>query len=152
MGIQLYNEGFVQLTSLYSFTNIKGTLTLSNFRLTDVEAQILDIVVAQISSNGILQYSWDGQSPINLYPGDSIDITLRYYDPDMAGFWSKDSFMALVDAVVDDQQVCIPVYRVLEAGYNYYEQYAIIFDGVDVEPYYRDYYYPYYESWRENYR
>ena len=35
---------------------------------------------------------------------------------------------------------------------NLHELYAIIFDGVDMEHYYRDYYYPTSEDWRAEYK
>ena len=43
------------------------------------------------------------------------------------------------------------VYTVVSAtNTNHYENYAIIFDGVDMEPYY-DYYFENYQTWRKDY-
>lgn len=151
-GIMLCNEGYIELGDLYSFEKIQGTMTLSNLRLRDPEAQILELIVSLNSHGSTKRYTWDGQTPIELNPGDSICIVIRYYDPDMAGFWSRDTIWAVMDAVVDGEEMCVSSWRKLEAGYNYYEQYAIIFDGVDVEPFYRDFYYTYSHPWRNDYR
>lgn len=116
--------------------------------------EIVDILVKQHSSvMGYMEYTWDGESPIDLYAGDSFSIELVFYEPRTDVLWGSYNFQICVDVNIDGELHYIPGYFYqIDLRMNYYELYAIVFDGVDMEPYYRHYYETNVnEAWRKDY-
>lgn len=157
---QLYNDGWgkaniivvfeaeedMTLTSLHSWDeNLEGNEKL----------EIVDILVQQVSGTmGVMQYLWDGKSPIDLYAGDELTIEVVFREPRTDVLWGSYNFQICVDVDIDGELFYIVgYYYQIDLLMNYYELYAIVFDGVDMEPYYRNYYYAtnYHESWRNDY-
>lgn len=148
----LYGEGKGRLvTHMFS---AEEDLTLTEYIVREDQFSILDLVVTINSRNGnSASFYWDGNSPIDVFAGDSVSVELIFHNQDMENFsyfqklhpeliCSKGS--QLYSEVVEIS--CSSIFVM-----NYHELYAIIFDGVDMESYYRDYHYPLFEDWRAEY-
>lgn len=116
------------------------------------EVELADIQLTIASEAGSFQYSWDGESEISLFAGDQVQITAIIIDQrGKGGRLGAVNYHGVVDVEKEDglySQVCAVT---LSPVINLQELYAIAFNGVDVEAYYLDYYYPVYYSWHEEY-
>lgn len=148
-----YSDGIGQDTIL-SFT-AQENMTLTGFQMVDRFTEILDLqLIIESASGASKDIFWDGASPIDAAAGDKITLILYYKNPNMAGLWYETEMYAELDYTTGGAEQCILASRHLVPAYtlNKHELYAIIFDGLDMEPYYRDYYYPLYEPMLEDYR
>jgi hypothetical protein len=103
-------------------------------------------------SPGGFSYSglWDMSEPFELMPGDRVMIHIAYRDKTLHSLSYATKVWGYLIYEWDEGTSC----KLSEcdvrtaAASNFYEMYALIFEGLDLESYYRDYYYPKYESWR----
>ena len=138
----LYNDGLVYLYSAFTWENIKEDITLTGLQLAEEESQVLEIIINTVTPSGAVEFTWDGKTPIYLYEGDSIDISIILRNDLTAQLRSRVYFHAVLKYTNEkNEEVCAVSSRVKGGGWNFYECYAIIFDGVDMAPYYRDYLY-----------
>ena len=151
-GTGLYGDGKGRLvTHMFS---AEEDLTLTEYIVREEQFSVLDLVVTISSRNGnSASFYWDGTSPIDVLAGDSVSVELIFHNQGMENFsyfqklhpelvCSKGS--QLYSEVVEIS--CSSIFLM-----NFHELYAIIFDGVDMESYYRDYHYPLFEGWRAEY-
>ncbi len=147
----LYNDGLHRIEAYFTF-DVKHAMSLTDLVLYDpnqtVEAVWLDVAYASGGSDYLL---WNRSEPFLLLPGDRVRIHIAYRDEAATTLnyttkvwgsliydWEGGTACKLSECTVRSAK-----------GLNLYEMYALIFDGLDMESYYRDYYYPKYESWRE---
>ena len=149
---QLYNEGIVRLPDAIRLERLKQDITLTGLYMVDEQTEILDIAVRLISDGNELEMKWDGKMPLYLYAGDSVYVDLIVRDLRTAELCSSVLFQICAQYTdAAGQQLCAVMNKADLSMVNYHELYAIIFDGVDMEPYYSNHYYPRYCAWRDDY-
>lgn len=128
-------------------------MTISDFRLIGMDTELLDITVEHTSGDYTMSYSWNGTDPIDLLEGDRVLIYPIIRNPLIDAVSCDISYICAVDAQMEDGSwlCCTSSFQYGITFRNWYEMYAIIFDGVDMEAYYRDYYYRNFELWRNDF-
>lgn len=129
-------------------------MTLTGFHILDEFTQFLDLQLVIISPEKYaIDFYWDGISDIEVSEGSQISLVLYYRNPVMANLWYQVEMRAELDYAIGEEEQCILLGRnYVPIVLNIHELYALVFAGVDMESYYRDYYYPLYETWREKYQ
>ncbi len=148
----LYGDGMGRLVT-HIFT-AQDDLTLTECIIREEQFSVLDIIVTISSKTGnSANFYWDGKSPIDVRAGDSVTVEIIFHNPDMDHFsYFQKVHPELVYSVGEQSYSetteisCSSIFTM-----NLHELYAIIFDGVDMESYYRNYYYPIFEDWRTEY-
>lgn len=146
----LYNDG------LYKFSfggdmEIKEDMTITGMELLGDQWEVLSLNIWGKIGGMNVNFTWDGKSPIDLYEGDNISVDGVFYNPHLDGISYDILLLAVINAQVNNEaKYFLSKHRIISQT-NPYELYAIIFDGVDMEPYYRGYYYKYNELWRKAY-
>lgn len=93
---------------------------------------------------------WDMSEPYEIYPGDEVIVYATYRDENLETLGYKAMTDAYLLYSTDGEQYCkISHCSTYGGGSNYFWN-AVLFDGVDFEGYYWDYYYPILEPWRLN--
>lgn len=148
--VNLYGEGY---GNFWAFTfQATDDITLTDFYFLDTISEVLNIEMKVTADGQTITSSWDGKSPVYLYTGDEVTLTVAMRNPNMAGLHFDTNLYYELDMVVNGETYCLTNYVQMTSLFmNYHELYAIVFDGLDMEAYYRDYYYPIYEPWREEY-
>ena len=152
-GTGLYSDGIGRLIT-HSFT-AEEDITLMEYMVWEDQFSVLDLIVTISSNTGnSANFYWDGSSPIDIGKGDRVSITVIFHNPNMENFSYYQKMHSELIYSVGDQLYS----EVTEMSCssttttNLHELYAIIFDGVDMEHYYRDYYYPTSEDWIAEYK
>ncbi len=148
----LYGDGMGRLIT-HMFT-AEDDLTLMECIIREEQFSVLDIIVTIRSKTGnSANFYWDGASPVDVRAGDSVTVEIIFHNADMDHFsYFQKVHPELVYSVGEQlysetaEISCSSIFVM-----NYHELYAIIFDGVDMESYYRNYYYPIFEDWRTEY-
>lgn len=145
-----YNGGIHRIEGYFSFT-AEHAMTLTGLQLDNPNHKLEAAWIDLVSADGF-SYSgqWDLSEPFLLMPGDRVRIHIAYRDEGLHSLsyatkvwgyliyeWEKGTSCKLSECDVRRA-----------SDVNFYETYAIIFEGLDLESYYRDYYYPKYEPWR----
>lgn len=148
---QLYNDGIDQLAPAFAFTAAYD-MELLDLYLLDPNIEILDVRLVINSQKGTsMDFYWDRISPVYLEQGDQVMIYIYYRDERQASLDYMAKAWPVLDYKCEQGYYSAFTECTLCRELNLYELYAIVFDGVDLESYYRDYYFPKYESWRQDY-
>ena len=148
---QLYNDGLYKFSLAYNF-EAKEDMTITGIEFLGDEWEMLSLGVWGTVGGMSVNFSWDGKSPIDLYEGDKIDISGVLHNPHLDGITYDIGLYIVVNAEVDDEAKYFYSTHRIATRINPYELHAIIFDGIDMEPYYRGYYYQQTtELWRKPY-
>jgi len=148
---QLYNDGIDQLAPAFAFTAAYD-MELLDLYLLDPNIEILDTRLVISSGNGSsMDFYWDRISPVYLEQGDQVMIFVYYRDERQVSLDYMAKAWPVLDYKCEQGYYSAFTECTLCRELNLYELYAIVFDGVDLESYYRDYYFPKYESWRQDY-
>ena len=152
--VQLYNGGIVKLHDAFTMENAPEDITITGLWMLEEESKILDISAVVTSGGNTIEIKWDGKSPIYLYKGDSIDITLIVKNSLTEKLHNSVHMQVATEYTKDEtgETVCDVSTHNGVTERRPYEYYAIIFDGVDMESYYREYYYKNSFRWVEDYR
>lgn len=145
-----YNDGIHRIEVYFSFTTDHYML-LTDFKLDNPNHKLEAVWIEMVSPGGF-SYSglWDMSEPFELMPGDRVMIHIAYRDKTLHSLSYATKVWGYLIYEWDEGTSC----KLSEcdvrtaAASNFYEMYALIFEGLDLESYYRDYYYPKYESWR----
>lgn len=148
----LYGDGIGRLIT-HMFT-AEDDLTLMECIIREKRFSVLDLIVTISSNTGnSASFYWDGASPVDVRAGDSVTVEVIFHNSDMDNFsYYQKVYPELVYSVGEQsysettEMSCSSIFVM-----NFHELYAIIFDGVDMESYYRNYYYPIFEDWRTGY-
>ncbi len=148
----LYGDGMGRMVT-HMFT-AEDDLTLMECIIREEQFSVLDIIVTISSNTGnSVNFYWDGASPVDVRAGDRVTVEIIFQNPDMDNFsYFQKVYPELVYSVGEQSYSetaeisCSSIFTM-----NLHELYAIIFDGVDMESYYRNYYYPVFEEWRTEY-
>lgn len=143
-----FNDDLHRVPMYFSF-KAEGNITLTKLMLENPNREIVQACVHINTIDGFYsEIYWDMTEPIEIYEGDQvwIDIVYREKGMDRMGYTTK-----LWGYLVYDYEggtACKISESHLTREYNYYEVYAMVFEGLDLESYYREYYYPVNEQWR----
>lgn len=149
---QAYNDGYGCLMVISGKAD--RDLTIENAQIYCPGIEVLDWQVnIQGTDNNSISSFWDGQTPIDLYEGDVFSFELYFKNTALSGIWSGAwTIDAKFSCVVGGEECYMRSYSRNTASINLYELYAVVFDGIDMEPYYRDYYYQNYDLWIKEYQ
>lgn len=149
---QLYSNG-IGYEYLLEFT-ASQPITLTGIHTLDRYTQLLNTILTLEKADGsVAEFRWDGQSPIDISEGQKLGMTVFYYNPNMDNLWYTAEMCIEVDYTMAEEIASIFLRRTLyPVGMNLHEAYAMIFEGLDMESYYMDFYYPIYKPWVEEYR
>jgi len=149
----LYSDGIFIQFDVLTIDEATEDITVTGLRMAEEASRILDITVILTSGGQYMEMKWDGVSPIYLYKGDSISIDAVVKNKHAAKFVGSVWSHAIVEYTNSaNEQLCSVATQAVRAVRPPYEYYAIIFDGLDMEPYYRNYYYPCAYQWVDEYR
>lgn len=144
-----FNDGLHKVESYFAF-RAEGNMTLTDLILEEPRQELVKVWVKIVTQDGFTSaIDWDLKEPIEIYEGDAVTVDIAYREDTMEsmGYNAKVWGCLLYDH--DGITYCKLSESHLTRQYNYYEIYAMVFHGLDIESYYRDYYYPAYESWRQ---
>ncbi len=140
---EMYNDGIVKLIEAFRRESVPEDITITGVRMLEEETEILEISAVITSGGQTMEMKWDGKTPIHLFKGDSIDIYPIVRNKLTEKLLNSVHLQTIVEytEVESGETYCVVTTHVGSLGRNHHEQYAIIFDGVDMEPYYREYFY-----------
>lgn len=144
-----FNDGENRIDMYFSF-RAEGNITLTDLILEDPGQTLQKVWVNITTADGFMStVDWDRETPIEIYEGDlvTVDIAYREEGMDRMGYNAKVWGYLLYD--YEGKTYCKLSESHLTRQYNYYEIYAMVFDGLDLEGYYREFYYPVKEFWRQ---
>ena len=150
---KLYNDGIFSVYGVLKIAEIPEDITLTGLRFAEEATEILEITVIMNSEGQYMEMKWDGVSPIYLYKGDSIEIDVivkNEHAGKLLNFVVCNTIVEYTNSA--NELLCAVSTQVGSEGRNPYEYYAIIFDGLDMEPYYRNYFYKNFFQWFDDYR
>ena len=147
----LYNDGIDWILPVFDFT-APFQMELLDFYLMDEQIALLDVRIQVNSTSGnSMDLYWDCETPIYLNAGDHVMISTYYRDDRSTQLSYTAKAWAGLDFECEKGRYSAISECTLRHELNLYELYAIVFDGVDMESYYKDYYFPVYEDWRQDY-
>lgn len=137
-----FNDGENRIDMYFSF-RAEGNITLTDLILEEPGQTLQKVWVNIITADGFVStVDWDRKTPIEIYESDlvTVDITYREEGMERMGYNAKVWGYLLYD--YEGKTYCKLSESHLTRQYNYYEIYAMVFDGLDLEGYYREFYYP----------
>lgn len=144
-----YNDGLHRVSSYFSFT-VKENMTVTDLVLENPNQKLEKVWINMVTYDGLSYIGeWDLSEPLELYEGDRITFDIAYREEGLEDLSYHTSVWGFLIYECDEGTFCKLSECNISTDMNYYEMYAIIFDGLDLEGYYRDYYYPTYEPWRQ---
>ena len=152
---QLYSNGILRMVPILNYKAEKETV-LSKIYMVNEGFEILGVEVSKsYKEDGkykSIEFVWDGNSPLMLNPGDSIQLRPIIHSEELDCMQSLCLLWFMMDFYIEDVYYQNMAKFTQSVEMNWYELYAIVFDGLDMEPYYRDYYYTHNELWRNDYK
>ena len=141
--VTLYNDGIIPLTVYIPQHRVSEDITLTGLRMADEDSEVLSVSVIESSAEGEMVTKWDGKTPLQLKKGQWIHFWVIIRNDFSENLLSRLYLQSLLEYTKDGsgETVCIATAHWCYPPTNPHENYAIIFDGVDMEPYYRDYFY-----------
>ena len=141
--VQLYNDGIIPLTVYIPRHRISEDITLTGLRMADEESEVLGVSVIVSSAEGESERKWDAKTPMQLKKGEWIHFRVIVRNELSEKLLSRLYLHSLLEYTRDGsaETVCLATAHWCYLPTNPYENNAIIFDGVDMEPYYREYFY-----------
>ena len=151
-GVQLYNDGVVQLHVL-EWESAPEDLTITGLRMLNEEAEILDATVWMKYTTTSYESKWDDEIPIHIKKGEHVRIVVMVKDELTEKLLNQVHLQTIVEFTKDatGEKVCYVDTYLGSAERNYHEHYAIIFEGLDLEPYYKETLYKYRFWWINKY-
>lgn len=151
---QLYSEGALRMIPVFNVRATEETV-LSRIYMVNEGFEILGVEVSKTYRDedgevANLDFMWDGTSPLYVNPGEILQLRPIVYSPELDCMQSYCDLWFMLDIYIDGVRYQNKAHFVQLSEMNWYELYAIVFDGLDMEPYYRDYYYVHNELWRQD--
>ena len=148
--INYYGNGMAQFPA-FIFTATEA-MKLTELTFPNGDANLLSARLSITSGGMTVQSSWDGKSDVLLYPGDMVEIYTIVQSPNLQGIHYHVDLLYELFMTVDGEPYSLSLQPTISSYYsNYHEIYAMVFEGLDMEAYYRDYYYMKQEDWRFGY-
>ena len=152
---QLYSDGILRLVPILNYKAEKETV-LSKIYMVNEGFEILGVEVSKsYQEDGkykSIEFVWDGNSPLMLNPGDTIQLRPIIHSEELDCMQSFCLLWFMMDFYIEGVYYQNLAQFIQLVEMNWYELYAIVFDGLDMESYYRDYYYTHNELWRNDYK
>ncbi len=129
-------------------------ITLTDFSLYGGRLECLQLNVT-ISSDrgGSMDFYWDGKTPVKLKAGEHLDISAVVRDPSGSGSYGCGArSLAILRYSCGEETATHFAEIILESRPDLWEAYAVWFDGLDVSSYYKDYYQPCWNAWRDEFK
>lgn len=150
----LYNDGINEEAALFFFT-APYDVELFDFYLLNPKIEVLDVRILIDSSDGTsMDFFWDRSERVYISEGDYVEVWMYYRDERQNELEYASKLWAVIDYECD--KGCYSIWSestIWRSQMNIYELYAIVFDGVDMEPYYRNYRIPSLrEFWPKSYQ
>lgn len=150
----IYGDDIGRTNWLYDFV-AEEDMTISNFKVLGDHTEILDLYMKITSGENTTDFYWDGRSPIHVYAGDQVQLNFTYRRPGLSNLHYNMQIYTEMDCILDGEtKAWVAEINLVPNTYDPYLLYAIIFDGLDMESYFRDYYYALTpnRNWREAYQ
>lgn len=143
-----YNDGIHCIDTYFHFTADRYKLLEELVMLNP--AQKVERVWLEIrpESGNTIVVEWDMSEPYEIYPGDEVIVYAAYRDENLNTLGYQTMTDAYLLYTTDGESFCKFSHSEIGIGGSAYFWNAILFDGVNLEPYYWDYYYQFYEPWR----
>ena len=144
----LYNDGIHCIDTYFHFVADRYKLLEELVMLNP--AQKVERVWLRIrpESGAAFVVEWDMSEPYEIYPGDDVTVYAAYRDENLNTLGYQTMTDAYLMYTTDGESFCKFSHSSIAIGGSNYRWYAILFDGIDLESYYWDYYYQFYEPWR----
>ena len=143
-----YNDGHNRISHYFSF-RAEWYMVLTDLVLEDPSRKVERLWVSISAANGLSSsFYWDMTEPLEIYAGDYITIDLEYYDPASVYIDYETALWGYLIYEYEGGTACKSSQCMIYSGINFYELYAMVFDGIDMEDYYWDYYYLFNQPWR----
>lgn len=144
----LYNDGIHCVTALFSFDADRYKL-LERLVLLNQAQKVERVWLHITSASGkTFNVEWDMSEPYEIYPGDSVSVYVAYGEESMDTVGYQTVLDAYLLYSTDGESYCKMAHAVTPINQQHYYWYAVLFDGLDLESYYWDYYYRFFEAWR----
>ena len=129
-------------------------ITLTDFSLYGGSLEVLQLnVTISSDSGGAMDFYWDGKTPVKLKAGEHLDINAVVRDPSGSGSCSCGArSLAIMRYSCGEETATHWTEIILESHLDLWEAYAVWFDGLDVSSYYKDYYQPCWNAWRDEFK
>lgn len=147
-GPNLYNDETHCLEMLYHYTADRYELLEELVTLNPT--QTVERVWLRIRPKGgsAVVVEWDMSEPYEIFPGDDVTVYASYRDENMDTLGYRTVVASYLLCTSDGESYCRFAYCDTVARESDYLAYAILFDGLDLESYFWDFYYLIYEPWR----
>lgn len=150
--VNLYTDGLGYMQNLFNFT-AQEDLDLLELEWLSPGIEVLDyeLSISSPGSDASMNLYWDGKTPIFVSKGSTVNINVYYKDPrqdENLDYIGK--IWAILNIEQNGERYSGYASVMLRRALNRAELYAIVFDGLDMEPYYRNRVNKI-ETWRENY-
>lgn len=147
-GPSLYNDETHCLEMLYHYTADRYELLEELVMLNPT--QTVERVWLRIRPKGgsTVVVEWDMSEPYEIFPGDDVTVYASYRDENMNTLGYHTVTASYLLCTSDGESYCRFAYCDTNTCESDYLAYAILFDGLDLESYYWDFYYLIYEPWR----
>ena len=151
-GVQLYNDGVVRLHVL-DWESVPEDITITGLRMLNEEAEILDATVWMKYVATSHESKWDDEIPIRIKKGEHVRIVVMVKNEQTEKLLNQVHLQTIVEFTKDatGEKVCYVDTYLGGSDRNYHEHYAIIFEGLDLEPYYKETLYKYKFWWINKY-
>lgn len=121
-------------------------MTLTNLRLPECDSITnFSITLSLATEAGNYSRQWDPQEPVDIFKGETVTVTVEFRDARLQQLHAQVAYYGVLEYETEEGKFCAHMQKFLIKTPNFHELYAIVFNGVDVEPYYRFYYYPIYK-------
>lgn len=145
--VNYYGNGMASFTA-FTFT-ATDAMKLKELKFPNGDATLVSASLFITSGGMTVESSWDGKSEVLLYPGDMVDMHIVVQSPHLHGIHYHIDLLYELFMTVEEEPYCLSHQVSISSFYaNYHEIYAMVFEGLDMESYYRDYYYAKSEMWR----
>jgi hypothetical protein len=144
-----YNDGLFRVDKIFTFI-APFDMTIDSL---DLLCQSETLVRAEVEYGG-MSFQWDGTEPFAVSKNDKVTISVIIASEHLAKlcYQSKIAF-ALNYTYPNGTATKLADCTLMTAStMSHNEVYAIVFDGLDLEPYYRLIYYPVRDAWRKDFQ
>lgn len=143
-----YNDGELCISTYFRFTVDRYKLLEELVMLNPVQKVERVWLEIQPTNGKTYVVEWDMSEPYEVYPGDYVVVYAAYSDPAL----NTPGYQTMTDAYLlystDGEQYLKFSHCETGCGGSDYFWNAVLFDGIDMEDYYWEYYYRFNEPWR----
>ena len=148
--VNFYGNGMAYFQA-FTFTATEA-MKLTELKFPNADAILVSASISITSGGMTVESSWDGKSEVLLYPGDMVDMYIVVQSPHLQGIHYHVDLLYELFMTIEEEPYSLSLQVPISSfNANYHEIYAMVFEGLNMESYYRDYYYMKQEDWRFGY-